>query len=73
MLVSDLQGKDIINQNTGVNLGKIIDIDILDNGGINYFVIGSIKGFKKFTSSDYKVYFNDIKKIGEDVILVDFK
>ena len=49
MLVSDMQNKDIINQTTGSNLGKIIDIDILENGTINYFVVGNLKVLKKLS------------------------
>ena len=55
MLVSDMQNKDIINQNTGANLGKIIDIDVKEDGSINYFVVGSLKMIKKFSASEYKI------------------
>lgn len=73
MLVSDMQNKDIINQNTGANIGKIIDIDITEQGNINYFIVGSLKMIKKFTTTEYKVKYNNIIKIGSDVILVDLK
>lgn len=73
MLVSDMQNKDIINQNTGDNIGKIIDIDITEQGTINYFIVGSLKMIKKFTTTEYKVKYNNIIKIGSDVILVDLK
>lgn len=73
MLVSDMQNKDIINQNTGANIGKIIDIDITEQGTINYFIVGSLKMIKKFTTSEYKVKYSNIIKIGSDVILVDLK
>ena len=39
MRISDLQLKDVVNQNNGRNIGKIIDMDILENGTINYFVV----------------------------------
>lgn len=71
MLVSDMQNKDIINQNTGVNLGKIIDLDITEQGQINYLVVGSLKMIKKFTGNEYKIKYTSITKIGTDVILVD--
>ena len=73
MLVSDMQNKDIINQTTGSNLGRIIDIDILENGTINYFIVGNLKVLKKLSSKEYKINFNEITKIGNDVILVDLK
>lgn len=73
VLVSDMQNKDIINQNTGVNLGKIIDLDINEQGQINYLVVGTLKMIKKFTNSEYKVKYENITKIGSDVILVDLK
>lgn len=73
VLISDMQNKDIINQNTGVNLGKIIDLDINEQGQINYLVVGTLKMIKKFTNSEYKVKYENITKIGSDVILVDLK
>lgn len=71
MLMSDMQNKDIINQSTGANLGKIIDLDVNENGTINYLVVGSLKMIKKLSSSEYKVNYSSIKKIGTDVILVE--
>ena len=73
MLVSDMQNKDIINQNTGANPGKIIDIDVKEDGSINYFVVGSLKMIKKFSASEYKIDYSSITKIGSDVILVNLK
>ena len=69
--MSDMQNKDIINQATGANLGKIIDLDVNENGTINYLVVGSLKMIKKLSSSEYKVNYSSIKKIGTDVILVE--
>lgn len=71
MLMSDMQNKDIINQTTGANLGKIIDLDVNENGTINYLIVGSLKMIKKISSSEYKVNYSSIKKIGTDVILVE--
>ena len=36
MLMSDMQNKEVINQITGANLGRIIDLDVNENGYINY-------------------------------------
>ena len=34
--MSDMQNKEVINQTTGANLGRIIDLDVNENGYINY-------------------------------------
>lgn len=73
MNLSDLQEKDIVNLNNGKKIGRIIDAKINDEGKISYFVIDQRKGIRNFTfnSSDVNISFNQIKRIGEDVILVD--
>ena len=70
MLMSDMQNKEVINQTTGANLGRIIDLDVNENGYINYLIVGSLKMIKKLSSQEYKVEYSSIKKIGKDVILV---
>ncbi|MBQ8535748.1 MAG: YlmC/YmxH family sporulation protein [Bacilli bacterium] len=71
MRLSDLQEKKIININTGKNIGTIIDIDINDNGSINYLIIEEGRSlFNINKESDIKVSWEDITKVGEDVILV---
>lgn len=71
MRLSDLQEKKIININTGKNIGTIIDIDINDNGSINYLIIEEGRSlFNMNKESDIKVSWEDITKVGEDVILV---
>ena len=72
MLLSDLQTKDIINIKNGNNLGRIIDAKIDSSGKITYFVSEEKKFMRKVTKSgDATIEFDRIKKIGEDVILVD--
>lgn len=73
MKLSDLQEKDIVNINNGKKIGRIIDAEINLDGVINYLVIEETKVFKRFMSkdADISISFNQIKKIGEDVILVD--
>lgn len=73
MRVSDLQSKEVIAQNNGKNIGKIIDIDILENGMINYFVVEPKKFLKKINiyNNETCIKLDQIVKIGEDVILVD--
>ena len=72
MLLSDLQTKDIINMKDGNNLGRIIDAKVDNNGKISYFVAEEKKILRKVTrGGDVTISFDKIKKIGEDVILVD--
>lgn len=72
MYISDLQNKSIVDMNTGKNLGKIIDL-ILDNkGNILELIIEKKKFFFSiFTKDNISIKWNNINKIGEDVILID--
>lgn len=73
MFLSDLQEKDIISTKNGRKVGRIIDAEISPQGSILFLIVEEKKNFKKFMSSggDTKVSFDDITKIGEDVILVN--
>ena len=73
--VSDLQTKDVVNQYDGRNVGRIIDIDILENGTINYFIVEPKKIIKRFNiyNNEVTIKLDQIVKIGTDVILVDFR
>ena len=72
MLMSDLQRKDINNMTTGTRIGKIIDIDVNEDGLINSLIVGELKMMKRFNnSSETRISFKQIKTIGSDVILVD--
>lgn len=69
--LSDLQTKKIINVNDGKNVGNIVDINIYENGSIESLIIESSKGiFSLNKELDIHIYWKDITKIGEDVILV---
>lgn len=71
MRISDLQMKKIINITSGKNIGNIVDVNVLEDGRIESFVIDSSKAFFSFNKdSENIVLWNDIDKIGEDVILV---
>lgn len=71
MLMSDLQRKDIINMTNGTRIGKIIDIDVNEDGLINSLIVGELKMMKRFNnSSETRISFKQIKTIGSDVILV---
>ena len=71
MRMSDLQAKKIINISTGRSMGNIIDADIKENGTVEGLIIEQNKNFFSLNrESDARIYWNDITKIGEDVILV---
>ncbi len=73
MYLSDLQSKDIISVKDGRKIGRIIDAEINSQGRIINLIIEEKKNFRKFviSSEDTKVSFDNISKIGEDVILVN--
>lgn len=73
MRLSDLQNKDIISVIDGKNIGNIIDIEINEEGNKidlivekHKFILSSFSNKKEIT-----IKWDQIKKIGEDVILVD--
>jgi len=72
MKISELQDKTIINIRDGKNIGTISDLEINEKGEIiNFYAIESkffLKIFSRGTETIFKM--EDIKKIGEDVILV---
>lgn len=69
--MSDLQAKKIINISTGRNMGNIMDLDIRENGTIEGLIIEQGRNiFSLNRESDTRIYWDDITKIGEDVILV---
>ncbi len=72
MRLSDLQAKNIINVKHGNNLGRIIDVEIDLDGKILYFVVEQNKFFRRFSRAfDVTISFDQIKKLGDDVILVE--
>ena len=75
MRLSDLQNKSIINLVDGKNLGNIIDVNINDNGSINGLIVEKRRFLISFFSGkkDLIVKWDSIKKIGEDVILVNLE
>ncbi|RWR14055.1 YlmC/YmxH family sporulation protein [Siminovitchia fortis] len=73
--ISEFQVKDVVNISDGRKLGNISDIEInLDSGRIESIIIsfaGKLLGF--FGKDDEVVIpWNQIIKIGEDVILVRY-
>ncbi len=71
MYLSELQNKDIVSIKDGKKIGNIVDISINNDGYINGLIIQKVK-FSLFRgNNDEEIKWNQIKKIGEDVILVD--
>ncbi len=73
MRLSEIQNKDVINLNTGVKIGNIIDVKIdPENGKIISFILEKKKFSNLFSNNDEaEIYYEQINKIGEDVILVE--
>ena len=71
MYLSELQNKDIVSIINGKKIGNIVDISINNEGYISGLIIQKVK-FSLFRgNNDEEIKWNQIKKIGEDVILVD--
>ena len=74
MKLSSLQSKDIININDGKCIGNIIDVNIDNEGRTLVLLVEKYKFFMSlFKNSVVEIKWNQIKKIGSDVILVDMK
>ena len=73
MRLSDLQNKEIININDGKKVGNIIDIVIDKNGRSDGIIVEKSKFIiSRFTNNgEIEIKWNQIEKIGEDVILVN--
>ncbi|MBE6138310.1 MAG: YlmC/YmxH family sporulation protein [Firmicutes bacterium] len=73
--LSDLQHKDVINIIDGSKVGNIIDIKIDSNGNMEGLVVEKSKFFISMfsTKDELEIKWNQIEKIGEDVILVNVK
>ena len=74
MLLSELQSKTLINMSDGKNIGSIVDIKMdEESGGIISLIIEPTKKGFSFSSKNSisEIKWENIKKIGEDVILVN--
>jgi len=69
--LSDLQSKKIIDVDNGTNVGSIVDVLITEDGRVECFFIEQGRNFFSLNKeNDYKVFWSQITKIGEDVILI---
>jgi len=72
---SDFRQKEVINIVDGKRLGFVCDVEInLDSGRLEAIVIPGEGRFLGFfgKGSDYVIPWSKIRKIGEDIILVEF-
>ena len=71
LFLSEMQQKDVIDLETGANLGKMIDAEVDLKGQIIRFTAEPRRFFRRlFKSYESTVNYSDIVKIGTDVILV---
>jgi len=72
MRLSDLQNKDIVNIKDGKKIGNIMDVSIKEDGNMLSLIVAKNKMFANIFSSggEMEIKWTQIKKIGEDVILV---
>lgn len=71
MHLSDLQTKEIIDITTGKRMGIIIDVIVEFSGKIKSLVLQE-KRMKKFkVLEELEVTWEEIVKIGDDIILID--
>ncbi len=72
MNISDLQNKSIVDITTGKNLGKIVDLVLDNHGNTIEIIIEKKRNFFKFlfNGETTNIKWNNIDKIGEDVILI---
>ena len=77
MRYKDISGKEIINVSTGSRLGILGQTDLQINqktGKIEAFIIPSYKWFGlRKEETEAIITWDMIKKIGEDIILIEFE
>ena len=74
MNLSDLQNKDLINIVDGKKIGNIIDARFnVETGIIEKLIIEPSKSLFSLKNNSLELSYCDITKIGEDVILVNYK
>lgn len=70
MRLSDLQLKEIVNIYNGKRIGVIVDVVVDEKGAIKNLILEERRG-RKFSREEYSILWNQIVKIGDDIILVD--
>lgn len=73
MYLSELQKKEIIDINSGKRIGIIIDVVVSQEGAVKSLIVEERK-LKRFTANEERtVNWQQIVKIGDDIILIDTK
>lgn len=73
MNLSDLQNKDIVNMLDGKKIGNIIDARFnINTGVIEKLIVEPSKSLFSIKNNALEIDYNKIKKIGEDVILIEY-
>lgn len=70
----DLRQKEVINISDGLRLGFVSDVEIdFENGKIDAIIVpGPTRAFGLLgRREDYIISWSDIKKVGDDIILVE--
>lgn len=70
MHLSELQQKEIVNIYNGKRIGTIVDAIVDEKGYIKNLILEE-KRTRKFSREEYNISWNQIIKIGDDIILVD--
>lgn len=77
MRYGEISGKEMINMNNGSRLGVLGQTDLeidKETGEIKYLIIPSYRWFGlKRDDEQTKVPWHHIKKIGKDIILIEFE
>lgn len=76
MKISEFQVKDVVSVSNGKRLGHITDLDInISTGKIEAIIIGGGGKMMGFFNKEHDVVipWNNIVKIGSDVILVQYR
>ena len=72
MKISELQEKDVVNLKDGKKIGNIVDISIDKEGNMRGIMVERYRFFLSlFTNHMVEIQWNQIAKIGKDVILVN--
>ena len=70
MHLSELQLKEMINISDGKRIGTIVDVVVSTNGNIEKLLVEEKRG-RKFSKEEYEISWNQIIKVGDDIILID--
>ncbi|MCK1983871.1 YlmC/YmxH family sporulation protein [Peribacillus frigoritolerans] len=76
MRLSELSGKEIVDVNRAERLGVLgqTDLEIDETGQITSLIIPSVKWFGLLRNgSEIRVPWEHIKKIGADMVIIDFQ